>query len=128
MKRSILTTVVLFFIIIMPIIIWQITYIDEVVSTGEKYGFLIGENKQEVFSRIYKHGPHENWVAVQVGTTPKDFQVIQLEKMKLKELIEHETWIIFYELNSLTINSLKLKFHDNKLYSMHRHKQLFEFP
>ena len=128
MKRLLITMVVFAVIVIIPIITWQLTYIDEIVSAGEKYGFMIGENKLEVFSRIKLRNSREGWVAIQVGTTPKEFNVIQLEYIKFNEISRYNSWVILYDSDNLLLNSLKLRFENNKLYSMHRHKQLFEFP
>ena len=128
MKRLLITMVVFAVIVIIAIITWQLTYIDEIVNAGEKYGFMIGENKLEVFSRINLRNSHEGWVAIQVGTTPKEFNVIQLEYIKFNEISRYDSWVISYDSDNLLLNSLKLRFENNKLYSMHRHKQLFEFP
>ena len=128
MKRLLITVVVFAVIVIIPFITWQLTYIDELINSGEKYGFIIGENKLEVFSKISMRNSHEGWVAIQVGSTPKEFNVIQIENIKFHEITGYDSWVILYDSDNLLLNSLKLRFENNKLHSMYRHKQLFEFP
>jgi len=129
MKKILIATLVLFVIlIIVPIIVWNFAYVDEAITTGERHGLVIGEEKNEVFNRIKTSSVSEGWVAVQVGRTAKDFKVISLAELKLSDVVDRKSFVVMYDVDDSYLNTLKLNFESNRLSSMHRHKQIFELP
>lgn len=122
-----------------PVYLWA-TYIDEVITEGDAYGFQIGESKREVYGKlsrelksIVEHGESifieikstsdiEEYVA-----TKKDHSVmirpsfhgVGFSKFRMKNQWD------FYVGGSY-FNSLKLNFCDDKLCRIYRHRKYFE--
>lgn len=103
-------------------------YIDKSVDSGEGYGFRIGDDKQETFlnarslfkntttyilSPIDKHGfgPHEK-----ILFNEADFSRIE----------SRDSWDFYFD--SGYKDTLKLKFSNERLTHIHRHKQSIELP
>ncbi len=119
--------IILAFIAI-PILVWNINYIDEAITDGEKHGFLVGESMQQVFGRIKTDAKEAGYRAVQVGDSPKDFRIIRIDELQLSSIEDYSSWLIMLGSASEFLNTIRLDFNGGKLASIRRHKKLFELP
>lgn len=104
----------------------KFTYIDDDVTSGEAYGFSIGDSKEAAYKKarelfasqkvfieypLYRsgHGPWEEF----------NFQDAEYKKLK-----ERDVWRIYFEKR----NFIRLSFKGDKLEAIYRHRQYFEFP
>lgn len=119
-----------------------IYYIDETVTEGDAYGLTIGSTKREtysnigrVFQRISPDNPRvfilrqvseetSTWALARPGRHL--FVETPLEAGWFSEL-EHEDVWEFY-IGPSFINSLTLKFCEERLCEIHRHRKAFELP
>lgn len=129
MSKLVITTflVILAFIAI-PLLVWKINYIDETITDGERYGFAIDENMQQVFKRIKTGAEKSGYEAVQVGDSPKDFRIIRIDELQLSNVEEYNSWLVMLDNASEFLNTIRLDFDGSKLAGIHRHKKLFELP
>jgi len=119
--------IILAFIAI-PILVWNIYYIDEAITDGEKHGFLVGESMQQVFGRIKIDAKEAGYRAVQVGDNPKDFRIIRINELQLSSIDDYSSWLVMLGSASEFLNTIRLDFNGGKLASIRRHKKLFELP
>lgn len=104
------------------------TYIDETATSGESYGFKIGETKEEVFrktgdlfkdKKVYflhplgknNHGPHK-----ELRYSSEDYEIIK----------ERNKWDLYF--TEGFFDSIKLTFEKDRLTEIHRHRKKFELP
>jgi hypothetical protein len=103
-----------------------LTYIDDTVISGSKYGFQIGNSKEEALKVLRKKYQDDGLsLDYTVGQDYKAvFQKIDLEKEH--ELFFHEDrWKFYFE---DPFNLIKLYFEDGVLVKVHRHRRYFELP
>lgn len=128
-------------LLLYPIYFW-FTYIDETVTSGEKYGLIIGSSKLDVYNALPKalgvikrHGDSvfiqikvSNDTAVDLATK-SDFNVLvesRFHDIGFTSFEKLDAWAFY--VNASYFNSLKLQFCDGKLCKIHRHRQYFELP
>jgi len=104
------------------------TYIDNTVISGEAYGFIVGDTKKETYykarnifrgDQVYVlhpieengYGPH-----VEFNFNEKEFSILS----------GRERWSIY--MDDGFFNVYVLKFHDEKLAEIYRHRKYFELP
>ena len=119
--------IILAFIAI-PILVWNINYIDETITGGEKYGFVVDESMQQVFKRIKTDAEEASYKAVQVGDGPKDFKIIRIDELQLSGIEGYKSWLVMLDSASEFLNTIRLEFNGVRLVSIRRHKKLFELP
>jgi len=119
--------IILAFIAI-PILVWNINYIDETITGGEKYGFVVAESMQQVFKRIKTNAEEASYKAVQVGDDPQDFKIIHVDELQLSGIEGYKSWLVMLDSASEFLNTIRLDFNGGKLASIRRHKKLFELP
>jgi hypothetical protein len=112
----------------MLLLVWNINYIDEIITDGEKHGFVVGESMQQVFERIKTDAKETSYKAVQVGDSPKDFRIIRMDEMQFSSVEKYNSWVVMLDSASEFLNTIRLDFNGGKLLSIRRHKKLFEFP
>lgn len=103
---------------------FALTYVDETIESGEAYGFAIGETKRDAFEKILeapfaRHG-------VYVGPTHATLEIHGPETLAVAA--RSDRWVLFLGEEPMAMDSLRLKFADERLVEIHRHKQLFEVP
>ena len=119
--------IILAFIAI-PVLVWNINYIDETITGGEKYGFVIDESMQQVFKRLKTDAEEASYKAVQVGDGPKDFKIIRIDELQLSGIEGYKSWLVMLDSASEFLNTIRLEFNGVRLVSISRHKKLFELP
>lgn len=111
-----------------------LTYIDDTVTEGSAYGFTINETKEEVYQKareVFSDKPvyilyplnSRNWGPhLRYYFTPEEYYM----------LANQDFWRLYFRSDKDKYHSysdsLKLKFKDNKLIRIHRHRQFFELP
>ena len=134
MKRrySILLALLLIPIVVLALylaFLW-ITYIDETVIVGEKYGFSIGSSKDETYEDVLlqqKSFPDLH-IYIISGSRAGDYFEVSPNSISLEELKDYEDWTLLYDGEGEYFNVLKLKFDNTKLTRIYRHRKYFELP
>ena len=111
-----------------PYLVWKLNYIDETISVGEKYGFVIGDSKQVTFNKIKTYSMKSNYKAVQIGDDPNNFEIVPIDKLKYSIFLSYNTWVVMLDSATNFLNIIRLDFKEGKLSRLHRHKMLFELP
>ncbi len=98
-----------------------LTYLDETITEGEKYGFEIGDTKAEVFEgeTIYILHPldHQNF-----GPHKK----ISFNDDEYSFIAGRGRWEFYF--NEGFFDSIKLTFSVNQLKKIYKHRKKFELP
>jgi len=119
-----------------------VTYIHEITTKGEAYGFTIGDNKLQTYKKIPRLRQYLNirnqriFIKIEVdksnstllGTKPK-FDVLTeslFHEVGFPAFNKKDKWSLYF--NGMYHDSLDLEFCDNILCEIHRHRQYFEFP
>jgi len=127
-KLFIAVSLIILVFVVIPLLVWNINYIDETITDGEKHGFVVGESMQQVFERIKADARKANYKAVQVGDSPKDFKIIRVDKLQFSSIENYSSWLVMLDSASEFLNTIRLDFNRGRLSSIRRHKKLFELP
>ena len=119
-----------------------ITYISEEIQSGEAYGFVIGQSKKDVYRSIPKELPKHLYshdvmmIQVEVESAYSEFLATDaghsilispvFSLVGLSEFSKKNEWAIY--INGSYKNVIKLKFCDDRLCSVYRHRQYFDLP
>jgi hypothetical protein len=141
MKIKSTILVILTIILIYPAYLW-VTYIDESITDGTAYGFKIGTDKETVYKSLplllNKLKGNQESVFIQIKSTDEfaqalatkpDFDVMiepLFHDVKYALFTKNETWSFY--INASFFNSITLKFCENKLCEIRRHRKYFELP
>jgi len=137
---------VVILVIVLIVLVWIVylwaSYIDEVVTEGEAYGFHINSKKSDVYrdlpNRLYdmsvQPGRYFVYITVTeqlsrgIGALPDSKLLVQSQFTPFGyEYFENrDNWSIYLEGNFS--NSISLIFCDDVLCEIRRHRQYFEFP
>lgn len=104
------------------------TYIHDTVTKGEGYGFVIGENKSEVFQRAKILFENEDIYYRPEQINKKGFLRVKMKftKENQKEFSNFNLWKFYF--GDQHIDHIDFKFENEKLVEIHRHRQYFELP
>ncbi|PPC75232.1 hypothetical protein C4K68_21580 [Pokkaliibacter plantistimulans] len=106
------------------------TYIDKEITSGEGYGFVIGESKQQVAERFAQlKGDYEDaHVYITAGSRSGDHFAVDATADNLPQIQNYDDWDVLLEGKAAFGNSIKLDFADDHLVKIYRHRQRFEIP
>jgi hypothetical protein len=127
-KLLLAASLIILVFVVIPLLVWNINYIDETITDGEKHGFVVGESMQQVFERIKTDAKEASYKAVQVGDSPKDFRIIRIDELQLSSIEDYSSWLVMLDSASEFLDTIRLDFNGDKLASIRRHKKLFELP
>ena len=127
-KLLLAASLIILVFVVIPLLVWNINYIDETITDGEKHGFVVGESMQQVFERIKTDAKEASYKAVQVGDSPKDFRIIRIDELQFSSIENFNSWLVMIDSTSKFLNTLRLDFNRGKLSRIRRHKKLFELP
>jgi hypothetical protein len=127
-KLLLAASLIILVFVVIPLLVWNINYIDETITDGEKHGFVVGESMQQVFERIKTDAKEASYKAVQVGDSPKDYRIIRIDELQLSSIEDYSSWLVMLDSASEFLNTIRLDFNGDKLASIRRHKKLFELP
>ncbi len=137
-------------IILIPVLIvafyigylW-ITYIDDTVSDGSKYGFTIGDSKEKTYSKAIRNlyamssnGFTAPYIRInitkeleEVLATESGHKILaqtRLQEIGFAKFKNLDTWKFY--IDGSNFNTLTLKFCANNLCEIYRHRKYFELP
>jgi hypothetical protein len=121
-------TVIVICAIIGYIIYLRATYICETITSGEGYGFKIGDTKEQVYNKtaeLFKDGK----VFILYPLNEQDFgphKQIKFESQEYKLIEDSNVWEFYF--NEGFFDSIRFTFKDDCLVKIHRHRQYFELP
>jgi len=104
-------------------------YIDESVTSGEAYGFSIGDSKSLSYSKAKTVFADQN---IFIADPIDDENIGPHKKFAFKPeeyntLENRNNWKIYYSKEDYW-DTLELNFNNNNLSSIYRHRQKFELP
>ena len=106
------------------------TYMDETVTSGSAHEFSIGSSKQQALAQASAlRDAHPNAVIyVDSGPRAGDRFTVPPAVDSIEKLRAHDQWS--YQLDGPTefVNTIRLKFIDDRLVEIHRHRKYFELP
>lgn len=121
--------------------IWA-TYIDHTVTTGDAYGFSIGDNKRQTYNKapnaLLKLTGHASPIYIEIRVTPEistilatkpDYDVLTqsyLHDVGYVDFLPKDRWVFY--IDGSYFNKLSLRFCENRLCEIHRHRKYFEGP
>lgn len=107
-----------------------ITYIDDTTSSGSKYGFTIGANKEEVYDQIIlqQQSYPDLYFYIRSGKQAKDFIEAPVKSVPLGRIKNYTSWGLQFDGKHEYFNVLKLTFAEKRLTEIHRHRKYFELP
>ena len=107
-----------------------ITFIDETIVSGERYGFRVGASKEDVFQNILlqqKNYPNL-FLYINYGGRAGDYIEVPPSSISFREVKDYKVWTLLYDGEGEYFNVLRLKFDDVRLASIYRHRKYFELP
>ena len=142
LKKILIAIIVLLSILGLYVGYLWATYIDEITSSGSMYGLTIGDSKETVYAELYRAlesiegRPREVYISVKVTSeaaellaTRPDYKILvpsYLHDVGYPKFAKMDRWDFYFE-NSL-FNRLSLKFCEDKLCEIYRHRKYFEVP
>jgi len=125
--------VVLLAPVVMAAVLWGylwITYIDDTVTSGNKYGLFIGATKQKSFSdisNIQKEYPNLK-IYIYSGKYVGDRSTLSPTQENYKKLEKCDRWELLLDGEGEFFNVIRMEFKHGDLVEIYRHRQYFEFP
>lgn len=118
------------------------TYIDETVISGQAYGFVIGDDKLTTYKKalgaLAKLKHHSSSVYIEIKSDADCAKLLAAEPgytLMVKALLHDVGYPVFKSKNQWDFyfdgsyfNTLSLKFCDEKLCEIYRHRKYFELP
>lgn len=128
------TAICIVIVVITCIVLWyvgnfKLTYIDDTITSGEGYGFIIGETKEQVFQKAAKIYQNEKILFLY----PVDEQGFGLDKeikftSKEYQLVnDRNEWEFIFATDYFS-DVIILTFENNRLIRIYRHRQKYELP
>jgi hypothetical protein len=114
------------FIILAAVILGSYT-VDKTVTSGDAYGFSIGESKELVANRLKDPNQNRNWRIAFIGDTPKTFSAIDVSDLETNDLPDNGV-VSLRKTADNAVNTLRLTFSRGRLTELYRHRHLSEFP
>ena len=126
------TTIIAVPILVISVYIFYLwaTYISDVVISGEKYDFVIGQTKQQSYKNIATTiQKHPNLkIYIPYGPRVGDRMTIPYTEQNYDQAIKHNHWELLLEGDGKFFNIIRLSFESNALVQIYRHRQYFELP
>jgi len=117
------------------------TYIDETVRDGGAYGFQIGDSKFDTYKKaggVLSHIGDSQGIYIQVKVTKESEELLatridysllvqtRLHDVGFRRFSEADRWQFYFD--GSFFNSITLKFCENRLCEIYRHRKYFELP
>jgi len=106
---------------------WQVKYIDETITSGEKWGVRIGDTPAESIARLQKElSLLEAHVLLERHTPPRHVGLGPISMVTADQLSNVDSLTVFLEDEALSF--LSLEFRQGRLVSAYRKQRAFELP
>lgn len=118
------------------------TYIDDTIKSGQGYGFSIGDGKDVTYKKasgalaklknynslVYIEIKSDAYISKQLAVDPGHTVMVEalLHDVGYSGFKMKNQWDFYF--NGSYFNKLSLKFCDEKLCEIYRHRKYFEFP
>jgi hypothetical protein len=123
--KKILIPIIL--IVSIGVAIWYFYFYDNVVTSGEAYGFSIGDNKEKSVSTLReKYNDNNNIIILSPGVRGDDVNKVKnisVIDLSMNEVIDKNVWQLRF--NGEETDVLVLYFEGEKLVKMFRYRRLF---
>ena len=105
-----------------------LTYIDDTITSGEGYGFNIGETKEQIFDKAIKIFQDENIYILNSldGRGYRSHEEFEFTSEDYELLKNRNKWEFYYAEGYF--DSIKLTFEQDRLVEIYRHRKKFELP
>lgn len=113
--------------VISAAIVWTIYTVDKTVTSGEAYGFSIGETRAQVADRLKEPSRTGDWRIAYVGDTPRELREIDVRDIQANDLPENGV-VSLRKAEGNSTNTLRLTFLDGRLTELYRYRHFSEFP
>lgn len=118
------------------------TYIDETITHGQAYGFVIGDDKLGTYKKApislgrLKNHSSSIYIEVKSDSDCAKLLAVKPDYVVMVEALLHDVGYSVFEsknqwdfyINGSYFNKLSLKFCDEKLCEIYRHRKYFEIP
>ena len=106
------------------------TYIDDVVTSGNKYGFTIGSSKQQTYKNIVaiKESYPNLIIYIPYGPHAGDNMTLHPIKANFETARKHNHWELLLDGDGEFFNAIRLNHENNALTQIYRHRKYFELP
>ncbi len=110
------------------IFLW-LSYIDNTVLSGESYGFTIGQTKSQTYRNVLKSIERNPKLKIHINYGPRagDNMTFSPTNNYIKAQ-NHNNWSLLLDGDNEFFNVIRLKFENNKLSEIYRHRKYFEMP
>ena len=107
-----------------------VTYIDQSITTGQKYGFTIGANKNQTYKDVIQLlEDYPNLVIyISYGQRAGDKMTFAPSRDNYEKAQSYNHWTLLLDGKGEFFNVIKLIFVDDNLYEIYRHRKYFEAP
>lgn len=118
------------FIIAAYIFFLWVTYIDDTVTSGSKYGFTIGSSKQQIYKDIsaVKEDYPELKIYISYGPRAGDNTTLSPTNDNFERALGSDHWELLLDGDGEFFNVVRLSLEDNTLTQIYRHRKYFELP
>lgn len=142
MKKIIRTIVLMLLIPIGLVVYYWATYIDDTTTRGNAYGFKIGESKHETYKklpgnlRVLEENGGKVFFEIKSTLQTSETLAVMPGFTVMVEAILHDIGFPYFKsqnawrfyVSGSYFNTLELKFCDDKLCEIYRHRKYFEAP
>ncbi len=107
-----------------------LSYLDETLTQGSGYGFHIGTSPTEVYRdmlELQERNPNLKIYLV-TGEQAGDNATLTISKASFDAALNAKYWMLLLDGDGEFFNVIRLSIAENKLISIHRHRQYFELP
>jgi hypothetical protein len=107
-----------------------VTYIDDTVTSGSKYGFTIGSSTQQIFEDITaaKEDHPELMIYISYGPRAGDNTTLPPTNDNFEMALSSDYWELLLDGEGEYLNVIRLKLENNILTQIYRHRKYFELP
>lgn len=106
------------------------TYISNEVFEGAKYGFTIDSTREQAYANVLESKDKYPELFVYVNTGPRAGDLITFSPNfnDLQKIEPYDQWDLLIDGESKFFNSIRVTFHDDRVFKIYRHRQYFELP
>ncbi len=102
--------------------------IDNKITVGERYGFVVGESITTVAEKIRTQPRPIDWPIAVCAYGESRYDSFEADQFYDMNVIECKYVILIRAPGDLAIDGVRLEFSENSLASIYRYRKIFEFP
>lgn len=118
----------LFALILIVMLVTHLFYIGEIITKGSAYGFDIGTSKQFAFEILLEKANCKEITYISYfSPKSKNKNELSIIEANDNEILSIDTWQLRMK-SWVPVDNLQLKFENDSLIEIYRHRDLFEVP